>query len=281
MKLKLLPSEVLLMIGERSGTSDLLSLRFVDSEFHKLLNHRSLWLNRTKLCGIYRPCFESLELEGIRAHLREHMKAVYQQIRSIFSKECAQLLASIMIDDNASDLEANLESSDTHSATELLPIAIEFGRFRIMHSLFTHFKLPCKLKWLLMAIRFDSYPAVKYLVEVQRLPLMTDEPYQLFPTVQGGWDPHFVMLKESGHRSRARFLHYNDLILGEIIRCQHPQIVGYLRQKLEELQQNEGVNHPNQYLYSKLKHHSLTDINVIERCDSPDLEALEFHGPSY
>lgn len=271
MELKQLPQNVLLLLGYYLSTSDLLSYRLVDTELLSLVNHRHLWLRHLKRSGIYRPEFEHFESEELRYQLVEHMKVVYSQVSLICSEKYAHVLSCIVINDDAEELEASVLKTAKQSATALLPIAIQFGRVRIIHSLFRHFNVSVSLNWLLMAIHFESYPAVKYFIEVLHFPLFTNQRFQLFPSMNKVWDPHYVLQDKSGRHQCGTFLHYNELVLRQIIRCRHPKIVRYLKAKLDE-QHEYSEDHPDRYLYLKLKRHSMNDVDVIDRCDSPDFE---------
>lgn len=259
------------MLGYYLGSSDLFSYSMVDRQLDSLLNCRTLWLYHLKRAGIYRPEFDAFDVQDLRIELVEHMRVVYHHVRSICVDEYAHLLSCIVINDDAEDLEVKVLQNATRSATALLPIVIQFGRVRIMHSLFTHFHVTKSLNWLLMAIHYESYPAVKYFIEVLHFPLVTDQRFQLFPSMNKVWDPHYVLQDKSGRHQCGTFLHYNELVLRQIIRCKHPKIVRYLKAKVDE-QHDHFEDHPDRYLYLKLKRHSLNDVDVIDRCDSPDLE---------
>jgi len=275
MELKHLHHDLWAILSQWLDASDLLSLIGAEHAFNQLLNYQPLWLLRAKRCGIYRPEFDDLDCDAIKAQLVAHMKSLYRHIRGICPIEYAKLLTNIVIEDDAHELEYYLLPSAKKSVTALLPIAMQFGRVRIMHSIFTHFGVSVSYNWLLLAIHQEYYAAVKYLVEIQQVPLITDQPFQIFPAVEQRWDPRYVMVDDSGRRHHATFLHYNQLLLREIIRCRDPKIVAYLKKKLDELHENYGVENLYGYLYAKVKRHSLENINIIERCDSPDLENLE------
>lgn len=279
MELKQLHNDLWIILSQWLDTSDLFALSGAESAIKLLLNYQPLWLHRAKRCGIYRPEFDDFDCDAIKAQLVAHMKSLYRHIRGICPIQYARLLANIVIDDNADELELLVLPTAKKSVTALMPIAMQFGRVHIMHKLFTHFKVSGGFNWLIMAIHNEYYAAVKYLVEILRVPLITDQPHQIFPTVNERWDPSFVMVDASGRRHRATFLHYNELLLREIIRCRDPKIVTYLKKKLDELQVDQGIAHPEEYLYAKIKRHSLENVTFIDRCDSPDLESLQQPEP--
>lgn len=274
MIVKKLPDDLKLILAQMLESGDLISLMLVDHEFNNFLKYKPLWLHRAKRYGIYQPEFDDLDSDSIRLRIVSHMREVYRAIRKICPAKYARLLSSIVIDDNALDLESNILMTAKESVTKLLPLAIQFGRVRIMHSIFTYYQIQPRLCWLLLAIRDENYAAVKYFVEVLRLPLVTDLPYQLFPVDNQSWDPKFVMVNGSGSRNNTAFRHYNDVLLCEIIRCQNPRIVRYLQSKLEELYKNQMSEHPNPFLYLKVRRHSLEHFVLPDRCDSPDLEGM-------
>lgn len=275
MELKQLPDDLLIILSQWLDASDLLSLIGAETAFKQLLNYQPLWLLQAKRCGIYRPEFDGLDCDAIRVKLVAYMRSVYRQIRGICPIQYARLLTNIVIEDDAHELELHILPTAKKSVTALLPIAMQFGRVRIMHSIFTHFNVQGSFNWLIMAIHHECYAAVKYLVEILKVPLFTDQSYQLFPTIERRWDPSFVIVDESGRRHHTTFMHYNDLLLYEIIRCRHPKMIIYLKEKLDELRFGQDLEHANRYLYLKMRRHSLEHLVVEDRCDSPDLEDLQ------
>lgn len=278
MKLKNLPDELKLIFAQMLETGDLFSLMLVDTGLNNFLKYKPLWIHRARQYGIYQPEFDEFDADTIRRKIVSHMRDIYRAVRKICPLKYARLLSRMVIEDNAGDLVLYILPTAIESITKLLPLAVQFGRVRIMHSTFTHFQIPPRLCWLLLAIRQESYAAVKYLVEVLELPLVTDMPHQIFPVENQSWDPKFVMVGKNGRRPNTTFRHYNDVLLCEIIRCQNPRIVGYLQTKLEELHQTQKIEHPNPFLYSRVRSHSIENFVAPDRCDSPDLEEMKIYS---
>lgn len=278
MELKELPTELKLILAQILETGDLFSLMLVDTGFNHLLKFKPLWIRRAVQYGIYQPEFDDLDADSIRRRIVSHMREVYRAIRGVCPASNARLLSSLVIEDNARDLEPIILPTAKESITLLLPLVVQFGRVRIMHSIFTYFQFPPRLCWLLLAVRLENYAAVKYFVEVLQLPLVTDLAYQLFPVENQSWDPKFVMVDKNGRRPNTTFRHYNDVLLCEIIRCQNPRIVRYLQSKLEELHGGQKIEHPNPFLYSKVRRHSVENFISPDRCDSPDLEEMKVNS---
>ncbi len=275
MELKSLHRDVFLHLSHWLDSADLLSLSCAEKFWDGLLDYRWLWLLRAKQCGIYQPEFDQLEAKAIKALLILHMRNVYRQILTICPPKYAKRLCNIVINDDAVELENSILPTAKVSARALLPIAMQFGRIQIIHSIFTHYKVPASYTWLLYAIRNEYYGVIKYLLEVQQLPLLNDQPYLLFPVISKRWDQHYAMSNTSSCRHHGQFQDYNSLVIKEIIRCRHPKIVAYLKNKLNELlAESEGEN-LNIQLYAKLKRHSLDNLESTVYCLSPNLNRLK------
>jgi hypothetical protein len=271
MELKYLPIDVAAILSQWLETSDLLSLISTSFPIEALFSYQPFWLLRAKRCGIYRPDFDHLESPAIKSHLVEHMKCLYRQVRTICPQRYAKTLTNLVMEDNADQLEQQVVQSAKKSATALMPIAMQFGRVSIMHSLFTHFEVVGSFQWLLHAIRHEQYSAVKYLVEVRGVPLVSDQPFALLPSVNRLWDANYSLVNESGRRHCATFNHYNDLLLREIIRCRHPKIVRYLRARINALISAGKIEGPESYLLALLNRHSVDRIGLEEDPVSPPM----------
>lgn len=275
MELKSLHRDVLLHLSQWLGSVDLLSLSCAEQFWNGLLNYQPLWVLRAKQCGIYQPEFEQLDVSAIKAKLILHMKNVYRQILTICPPKYAKRLCEIVINDDAVELENSVLPTAIKSVRALLPIALQFGRINIIHSIFTHFKVQGGYTWLLFAIRNEYYSAIKYILEVQQLPLLNDQPYLLFPVLDKKWDQQYGMSHSLSCRRHGQFQDYNSLIIKEIICCRHPKIVAYLKNKLNDLLAETEGEKLNIQLYAKLKRHSLDNIEATVYCESPNLKRLK------
>jgi hypothetical protein len=269
------PSEITLHMCQWLGTNDLLSLSCTERYLRELLESKQLWLQHAKKYSLYRPEFDKLECPEIKARITALMKSIYREIRTICHKKIyAKQLTYLLMEDDAEQLELQVLKTATRSAKALMPIAMQFGRIRIIHSLFTHFKVPGSYHWLLWAIHHEHYSAVKYLVEIMQVPLITDKRSALLPSINSQWDHKYQSNNNSGRFHPTTFLHYNEVLLREIIRCRHPKIVQYLKNKFYELLNQEGADHPEHYLFARMKRHSLENLTTQSFCDSPDLSHL-------
>lgn len=274
MELKELPDVVARILSQWLETSDLLSLISTSVEIRDLFSYRPYWLLRAKQCGIYRTEFEALDSSAIKAHLVAHLRALYREIRTICPVSKAKLLTTMLMEDNAKELELQIVQTAKKSATALLPIAMQFGRVRIMHSLLTHYNVSGIYHWLIHAIRYGQYAAVRYLVEVRKVPLTTDEPFAMLASVNRLWDSSYSIIDTSGRRHRSTFCHYNELLLREIIRCRHPMIVRYLKGLINELLENDTMAAPDRYLVTLMNRHSVDLSELTPECPEPDLSRV-------
>jgi hypothetical protein len=274
MELKDLPKEVAIILSQWLENSDLLSLMTTSRSTTALFSYKPFWLLRAKQCRIYQPEFDQLDSTAIKARLVAHIKTLYQHVRTICPQQNAKLLTTIVLEDNAQELELQIVSTAKKSATALMPIAMKFGRVGIMNSLLTHFQVSASPHWLLQAIRFEQVPAVRYLVEVMKLPLFTDQPYALLPCVNRLWDADYQIMPESGRHKRGVFRHFNELLLREIIRCHHPEIVKYLKKKINERISGQAIQESERYLLALLNRHSI-DLTAAETVNcSPFCETI-------
>lgn len=277
MELKSLPHVAISVLSQCLGSTDLLSLICTEAAWQALLDYRSLWLLQAKRCGIYQPEFENHDVKHIRSLVVSHMRSIYREIRTICAKpEYAKRLCKIVINDDAAQLEANIVSTAKNSAKALMPIAMRFSRFEIIHSLFTHYQVPAHPSWLLFAIRHELYGVIKYIIEIQQQPLLNDEPCMLLPVVSNFWDENFKMVDSLGRRPRCHFRQYNELLVNEILRCRHPKIVNYLLNRFDQELKQPEVARPHQLMFAKLKRHSLLDVNISDYCPSPNLQRKLF-----
>jgi hypothetical protein len=269
------PGEVTLHMCQWLGTNDLLSLSCTEKYLYDLLESKQLWLQHAKKYGLYQPEFNKLECTEIKARITALMKAIYREIRTIcHKKNYAKQLTYLLMEDDAEQLELQVLKTATRSAKALMPIAMQFGRIRIIDSLFTHFNVPGSYHWLLWAIHYEHYAAVKYMVEIKRIPLITDKASALLPSINSRWDNRYQTNNSPGRFHPTTFLHYNQVLLHEIIRCRHPKIVQYLKNKFHELLDQDGTDHPERYLFARMKRHSVENLSTANYCDSPDLSNL-------
>lgn len=262
MNLKELPNVVAIVLSQWLRTTDLLSLISTSSEVNELLSYRFYWLLKARQCGIYRAEFEALDLPMVKGHVVRHLQCIYREMRKVHPIDYAKSLTNILMDDDPKELELLIAKTAKKSSAALLPIAMQFGRVRIMHSLFEHINPEGIFQWLLHAIRYERYAAVKYLVEVRQVPLMTNKRFALFASINSLWDPSYVLLDASGRRHRATFCHYNELLLREIINCRHPLIVQYLKPLINELLETGGIAAPDRYLVALMNRHSLSLVKA-------------------
>ncbi len=271
MKLKFPPKDITQHLCQWLDMTDVLTLIFSHRCFNTLLTIPKIWRERAKQFGIYHPAFELLDGPAIRDRLIAHMRIIYKEVQTVCPPKRAKLLASILIEDDANELELSILQTARESATTLMPIAIQFGRIEIMHSLFTHFKILETDQWLLLAIHKENYNAVKYLVEVKQIPLISSEPSKLFYTANNHWDSTHPFFSQAAVRIPGEFRHFNELLLQEILRCRHPKIIRYLKSKLHEQLDNVGIEHPERKLFKLLNRHSLENIHLSDDCNSPNL----------
>jgi hypothetical protein len=262
------PGDVIVFLCQFLDTRDLLSLICAEKTLNTLLTHKPLWLQRAKHCGIYQSEFEDWDISKIKARLIMHMKNIYRNVRTICPVEYPKLLSHIVIEDDAKALEDILLQSSTRFATALMPIAIVFGRVNIMHSLFTHYHVTGSYHWLLQAIRDESFSSVRYLVEKKGVPLITQERSALFACSDTLWNPSFELTTHSGHYCATSYLHFNKLLLTEIIRCRDPKIIHYLKNKLYEQLNSNDSTHPERILFAKVNRHSLELLEVNHEDES-------------
>lgn len=274
MELKDLPTDIIYLIGHKLDTTSLLALASTSKNFRDQLSYKPLWIFRTKRLGFFQPSFDSLEINTIKKLIRAYMNILYHEVRQVCSQRVAESICQVMIDDDADQLEKNLQPSAHKSAKALMPIAIRFGRTNIMHSLFTHFNVTGRFEWLLHAIRDEQYAAVKYLIAIRKVPLITLEPHALLPVKDFTWDRNYKTQHQVGRNFATQFRHFNEIILHEILRCRHPKIVAYLKDQLNTLLSALETVHPYHSLFIKLRRHSLDGVEMKQHCDSPNFSRL-------
>lgn len=274
MELKYLPADVIYLISQQLDTPTLLAFASTCKILQNKLDYKPLWISRTKQLGFFQPSFDSLEITALKKLIVAYMKILYREIRQVCSKNSAPSVCSVMMDDDAGQLENNLRQAARGSARALLPYAIRFGRVNIMHSLFTHFNITGRFEWLLRAIRDEQYAAVRYLVEIRNVPLISHEPCALLPVKNLTWDQSYKAYHERRRNYATHFSHFNEVILHEILRCRHPKIVAYLKNQLNMLLSTPGAMHPNHRLFTRLRRHSLDGVKMQEYCPSPNFSNL-------
>ncbi len=274
MELKDIPRDVVRFLSQWLETSDLLSLISTSTEMRTIFDYQPCWLQRAKQYGIYQSDFDRMAPSVIKERLVAHMKSLYAQVLTVCPNHHAKLLTTIVLEDDAAQLQQRIVQTAKASVTALMPVVMQFGRIRIMHSLFVHFNVSGSYHWLLHAIRHEHYAAIKYLVEVRQVPLVTDEPFALLPCVNRLWDESYIRLDKLGRSYCATFSHYNNLLLREIIRCRHPKIVRYLKTLINELLETMEIDHFDYNLLTHMNRHSVERIDLEFDCPSPALSQL-------
>lgn len=275
MKLKNLPFDILLKLYPLLDTRDWLSLFATESAWLTLLDYPPLWHKKATQMGIASQKLDTLTTQQVKTLIVHRMRQIYQQVRQICSAHTAVSLSTVLIEDNAPMLERHLRLGAKASATALLPLAMQYRAVHVMDSLFHTYQVPGRYQWLLMAIRYEHYAAVVYLIDVLKVPLVTDDRAALLPATQRLWNPHYQQYGPSGRTNAGTFCRYNELILREAIRTRHPKILVYLQQKIMDQVDQLADAYPYTELLVTLKRHSLSNVRKPEaECVTPDMLRL-------
>ena len=264
--LKDLHKDVVFSICQFLDTCDLFSFFGSSKALKQKGESKPLFILRAKHLGIYDPSFKDLEPDVIKNRILKHMKDVYRAVSDVFSKDEAPDIARMILEDDRAMLESRLQEITEHTARVLMLVAIKFGRLKVIHSLFSHSLIEAKYDWLMYAVREEQYVAVKYFVEERKAPLITAAKDAFLSVENGKWFSKFQIRDKSGRSPGGTFLSYNVLLMKEIIQCRHPEIVSYLRKKLEKtIQENDKKAEPIPQalllslhnLFAKVRRHSL------------------------
>lgn len=278
MKLKDLNQDAVFTICQLLGMGDLFSLFNVSKSIKQLAESRQLFVLRAKSFGIYDSSYQDLNAAEIKHKIITHMRAVYKAVRSVCSARVAKPICCVILEDDSVALESNLKQDAIGSARALMPIALKFSRLKLMHSLFNHYHVDGSNIWLLQAIREEQYDAVRYLVEIKKVALITTENQPFFRANGKKWCSDYNQYSKEATSFGGGYMSYNETLLQEIIRCHHPKIVAYLKGMIEKIIQEQdndpmmkGLIRSMRSLFVKIRRHSLDGVQMKALRESPDL----------
>lgn len=257
MELKDLPTEMLFKVCRYLDIKDLLSLACTDRDFANFFNDRSYWVRLARDFGMFCGDLSSTKIKRLLNDQHNFLIRKIPRIIPVTHPYHQWLLYDILYRDQQDLLLDMFTHRASGFAQVILKLAIELSRIKVMHTLFTHYKIVGSFDWVLWAIRKKQYPALRYLIEVRKIPLISAQPEALLPSKRDQWHAAYRFKDMLGRRYAGEFKHYNHLLLHEILRCSDERIVAYLKRQITKELEHNGQQHPERELFIKVRRHTI------------------------